>query len=60
MKRPASRKMESWVETTCVTSASRFDFQRGLIRLEPLNKNAKGSEGLRPEEHLEMNEQIDQ
>ena len=37
-----------------------FDFQRGLIRLEPLNKNAKGSEGLRPEEHLEMNEQIDQ
>jgi hypothetical protein len=37
-----------------------FDFQRGLIRLEPLNKNAKGGEGLRPEEHLEMNEQINQ
>ena len=37
-----------------------FDFQRGLIRLEPLIRNAKGSEGLLPEEHLEMNEQIDQ
>jgi tetratricopeptide (TPR) repeat protein len=33
-----------------------FDFQRGLIRLEPLSKNAKGSEGVRPEERLEMNE----
>jgi tetratricopeptide (TPR) repeat protein len=37
-----------------------FDFQRGLIRLEPLSKNAKGSEGVRPEEHLEMNEQLNQ
>lgn len=37
-----------------------FDFQRGLIRLEPLSKNAKGSEGVRPEEHLEMNEDLDQ
>ena len=37
-----------------------FDFQRGLIRLEPLSKNAKGSDGLRPEEHLEMNEQLNQ
>ncbi len=37
-----------------------FDFQRGLIRLEPLSKSAKGSEPARPEEHLEMNEQLDQ
>lgn len=37
-----------------------FDFQRGLIRLEPLSKNAKGSEGVRPEEHLQMNEQLNQ
>ena len=37
-----------------------FDFQRGLIRLEPLSKSAKGSEPVRPEEHLEMNEQLDQ
>ncbi|MEP6569933.1 MAG: aspartyl protease family protein [Acidobacteriota bacterium] len=29
-----------------------FDFQRALIRLEPLNKNAKGSDAARPEEHL--------
>lgn len=27
-----------------------FDFQRGLIRLEPLNKNAK--DGMRPEEYM--------
>jgi tetratricopeptide (TPR) repeat protein len=37
-----------------------FDFQRGLIRLEPLSKKAKGSDGVRPEERLEMNEQLDQ
>jgi len=37
-----------------------FDFQRGLIRLEPLSKNAKGSEDVRPEEHQEMNERWDQ
>lgn len=37
-----------------------FDFQRGLIRLEPLSKNAKGGEGVRPEEHLEMNELLNQ
>jgi tetratricopeptide (TPR) repeat protein len=37
-----------------------FDFQRGLIRLEPLSKSAKGSEPVRPEEHLEMNELLDQ
>ncbi|HEY2973530.1 MAG TPA: aspartyl protease family protein [Pyrinomonadaceae bacterium] len=37
-----------------------FDFQRGLIRLEPLSKKAKGSDGVRPEEHLEMNEHLDQ
>jgi len=29
-----------------------FDFQRGLIRLEPLNQNAKGTDAARPEEHL--------
>ena len=29
-----------------------FDFQRGLIRLEPLGKKAKGTDGVRPEEHL--------
>ena len=29
-----------------------FDFQRGLIRLEPLSKNAKGPDAARPEEHL--------
>jgi tetratricopeptide (TPR) repeat protein len=37
-----------------------FDFQRGLIRLEPLSKSAKGGDGVRPEEHLEMNEQLNQ
>ena len=31
-----------------------FDFQRGLIRLEPLNKNAKGGDMTRPEEHLDQ------
>lgn len=31
-----------------------FNFQRGMIRLEPLSKNAKGSDGLRPEEHLDQ------
>jgi predicted aspartyl protease len=29
-----------------------FDFQRGLIRLEPLGKKAKGTDAVRPEEHL--------
>jgi tetratricopeptide (TPR) repeat protein len=29
-----------------------FDFQRALIRLEPLNKNARGADTARPEEHL--------
>ena len=37
-----------------------FDFQRGLIRLEPLAKNAKGGEGVKPEEHLELNELLNQ
>jgi predicted aspartyl protease len=37
-----------------------FDFQRGLIRLEPLNKKARSGEGLKPEDHLEMNEHLDQ
>lgn len=37
-----------------------FDFQRGLIRLEPLNKNARSGEGVKPEDHLEMNENMDQ
>jgi tetratricopeptide (TPR) repeat protein len=37
-----------------------FDFQRGLIRLEPLNKNARSGEGVKPEDHLEMNENLDQ
>jgi tetratricopeptide (TPR) repeat protein len=37
-----------------------FDFQRGLIRLEPLNKNGKVGEGVRPEEHLENNKQLNQ
>ena len=37
-----------------------FDFQRGLIRLEPLSKSAKGSETARPEEPREMNEHLDQ
>jgi tetratricopeptide (TPR) repeat protein len=37
-----------------------FDFQRGLIRLEPLNKNARTGEGVKPEDHLEMNENLDQ
>lgn len=32
-----------------------FDFQRGLIRLEPLGQNAKGREGVKPEAHLEVN-----
>jgi hypothetical protein len=31
-----------------------FNFQRGLIRLEPLNTNAKGTDAVRPEEHLEQ------
>jgi tetratricopeptide (TPR) repeat protein len=31
-----------------------FDFQRGLIRLEPLAKNAKGADITRPEEHLDQ------
>lgn len=31
-----------------------FDFQRGLIRLEPLGRNAKGSDIVRPEEHLDQ------
>jgi predicted aspartyl protease/Flp pilus assembly protein TadD len=30
-----------------------FDFQRALIRLEPLSKNAKGTDAGRPEEHLD-------
>jgi tetratricopeptide (TPR) repeat protein len=30
-----------------------FDFQRGLIRLEPLN-NIKGTDRIRPEEHLDQ------
>ena len=29
-----------------------FDFQRGLIRLEPLSQKAKGADVARPEEHL--------
>ncbi|MGH9932617.1 MAG: aspartyl protease family protein [Pyrinomonadaceae bacterium] len=29
-----------------------FDFQRGLIRLEPLSKNARVTDTARPEEHL--------
>jgi predicted aspartyl protease len=37
-----------------------FDFQRGLLRLEPLNKNGKVSDGQKPEEHLEMNEMLNQ
>jgi tetratricopeptide (TPR) repeat protein len=32
-----------------------FDFQRGLIRLEPLSQKAKGA-GARPAEHLELDE----
>lgn len=31
-----------------------FDFQRGLLRLEPLARNAKGSDTARPEEHLDQ------
>ncbi|HAF13166.1 MAG TPA: hypothetical protein DHU55_15430 [Blastocatellia bacterium] len=31
-----------------------FDFQRGLIRLEPIGKTAKSGEGVRPEEHLDQ------
>ena len=31
-----------------------FDFQRALIRLEPLGKNPKGGDALRPEEHLDQ------
>ncbi|HEV7475917.1 MAG TPA: aspartyl protease family protein [Pyrinomonadaceae bacterium] len=32
-----------------------FDFQRGLIRLEPLNKNAKATtDASRPDEHLDQ------
>ncbi len=31
-----------------------FDFQRGLIRLEPLGRNARGSDIVRPEEHLDQ------
>jgi tetratricopeptide (TPR) repeat protein len=30
-----------------------FDFQRGLIRLEPLSQNAKGADLPRPDEHLD-------
>lgn len=33
-----------------------FDFQRALLRLEPLGKNVKGSDAAKPEEHLEMNQ----
>jgi hypothetical protein len=29
-----------------------FDFQRGLIRLEPLVKTGKATEVVRPEQHL--------
>jgi hypothetical protein len=29
-----------------------FDFQRGLIRLEPLVKNGKATDVVRPEQHL--------
>jgi predicted aspartyl protease/Tfp pilus assembly protein PilF len=29
-----------------------FDFQRALIRLEPLGKNVKGADTARPEEHM--------
>jgi tetratricopeptide (TPR) repeat protein len=31
-----------------------FDFQRGLIRLESLNKTAKSGDGVRPEQDLEQ------
>ncbi len=31
-----------------------FDFQRGLIRLEPLSQSTKGTETPRPEEHLDQ------
>jgi predicted aspartyl protease len=31
-----------------------FNFQRSMIRLEPLSKNAKGGDGVRPEEHLDQ------
>jgi predicted aspartyl protease/Flp pilus assembly protein TadD len=31
-----------------------FDFQRGLIRLEPLTKNAKTTDTPKPEEHLDQ------
>jgi predicted aspartyl protease/Flp pilus assembly protein TadD len=31
-----------------------FDFQRGLIRLEPLNKNQKNTDTVRPDEHLDQ------
>jgi predicted aspartyl protease len=31
-----------------------FDFQRGLIRLESLNKTAKSGDAVRPEQHLEQ------
>jgi tetratricopeptide (TPR) repeat protein len=37
-----------------------FDFQRGLIRLEPLNKNARSGESIKPEDNLEMDENLDQ
>jgi tetratricopeptide (TPR) repeat protein len=37
-----------------------FDFQRGLIRLEPLARTGKGPESVRPEEHLELNENLEQ
>ena len=30
-----------------------FDFQRALIRLEPLNKTAKSRDSVRPEQHLD-------
>jgi Flp pilus assembly protein TadD/predicted aspartyl protease len=31
-----------------------FDFQRGLIRLEPLTGKGKGADAVRPEEHLDQ------
>jgi tetratricopeptide (TPR) repeat protein len=31
-----------------------FDFQRGLIRLEPLANDGKGGDSVRPEEHLDQ------
>jgi predicted aspartyl protease len=31
-----------------------FDFQRGLIRLEPISQSAKSGDATRPEEHLDQ------